>query len=254
MYNLISIGRFLLAFAILAFGIQHLMYAWSGTGLGPPWTPENRKFAYLAGAFLVVSGVSLASGKKVRMTAVILGVLMIVRAVFFYAPQLAKAPHDPGPWTSSFELLAFAGASLMLASISATGNVFRGRTDRVLQLFGRVLFVASLIVFGAQHFIYAGFIAGLIPTWIHGRLFWAYFVGGAFIATALATATGRQATLAAALLGTMFLVWVLILHGPRVAGAVTNSNEWTSLVVAIGMGGCAFLVAAVPMYNSRFRL
>jgi len=69
-------------------------------------------------------------------------------------------------------------------SISTSGNACRGRTDSALQLFGRVPFVASLIVFRAQHFICAGSIAA-------------------------------------------------------------HSN--VSLVVAMGMSDCAFLVAAVPM-------
>jgi hypothetical protein len=49
--------------------------------------------------------------------------------------------------------------------------------------------------------------------------------------------------LAASLLGLMFLLWVLLLHSPRVAGAAHNGNEWTSLFVALAMSGAAFLVA-----------
>ena len=45
-----------------------------------------------------------------------------------------------------------------------------------------------MIVFGAQHFMYASFIAFLIPAWIPGHLFWAYFTGTAFIAAGLSIA------------------------------------------------------------------
>jgi hypothetical protein len=75
-------------------------------------------------------------------------------------------------------------------------------------------------------------------------LFWAYFVGAAFVAAALAISTHIQARLAAILLGVMFLTWFLILHLPRVFAAPHNGNEWTSAFVALAMSGAAFLLAA----------
>jgi len=99
------------------------------------------------------------------------------------------------------------------------------------------------VIFGVQHFMYAKFIATLIPVWIPGHLFWAYFVGVAFVATALSIATKIQGRLAAALLGLMFLLWVIVLHAPRVVAAAHDGNEWTSAFVALAMSGGAFLVA-----------
>ena len=74
-------------------------------------------------------------------------------------------------------------------------------------------------------------------------MFWAYFVGVAFIAAALAIVSGRVGSLAATLLGTMFFLWVVMLHAPRVAHALHNANEWTSLFVALAMSGGAWIVA-----------
>jgi uncharacterized membrane protein YphA (DoxX/SURF4 family) len=156
-------------------------------------------------------------------------------------PKFTANPRDPGPWTSAFELLALAGASLVLLA------QFAGSTHRQpsawFQLAGRILFGGSLVVFGVQHVMYGAFVATLIPPWIPGRLFLAYFVGIAFFAASLAIVSGRVAALAATLLGAMFLSWVLILHAPRVAGASHNGNEWTSLLIALAMSGAAFMVA-----------
>jgi hypothetical protein len=52
--------------------------------------------------------------------------------------------------------------------------------------------------------------------------------------------------LAAMLLGTMFLLWVLVLHIPRVAGSPRNGDEVTSLFVALAMSGIAFALANMP--------
>jgi hypothetical protein len=79
---------------------------------------------------------------------------------------------------------------------------------------GGGLALLFLFVIGAQHFMHAHFVAGLIPDWIPGHLFWAYFVGMAFFASAIAIMFRVSAVPASALLGLIFLLWVLFLHLP----------------------------------------
>ncbi len=158
-----------------------------------------------------------------------LAILLFVRVLLAYVPRLAANIHDPGPWTSGSELLALCGAALVLAGVKKLG---------------RIPFAVPLMVFGVQHFLYARFIATLVPVWIPGRLFWAYFVGIAFLGAAVSIAAQKMmARLSAILLGLMFFLWVLIVHLPRVAAAPHNGNEWTSMFVALAMSGGALLVA-----------
>jgi positive regulator of sigma E activity len=91
--------------------------------------------------------------------------------------------------------------------------------------------------------MYARFVATLVPAWIPARLFWAYFTGIAFVAAAVSIATKRMLGMAAMLLGTMFFLWVVFLHAPRVTGAIRNGNEVTSLFVAVAMCGLSFVLA-----------
>jgi hypothetical protein len=117
---------------------------------------------------------------------------------------------------------------------------------------GRFFFGIPLVVFGIQHFMYGRFVATLVPSWIPGRLFWAYFVGVAFVAAAVSIATKKQAHWAATLLGIMFFLWVLLLHFPRVAAAPHNGDEWTSAFVALAMSGGAWMVAGtLPKEDTR---
>jgi hypothetical protein len=215
------------------FGIQYLVHALfsAGPGSGPPWAPAHPFWAFLTAIVSIAAAVCIAANIQVRCAAIVLAVTILARALLFYVPKLAANPHDPGPWTSGFELLALCGAALVLAG---------ARTSIKL---GRVLFAVSLVVFGVQHFLYAHFIATLVPSWILGHLFWAYFVGIAFVAAALSIATQIKIGLAATWLGIMFLLWVLVLHLPRVAAALHNGNEWTSLFVALAMSGGAFMLA-----------
>jgi uncharacterized membrane protein YphA (DoxX/SURF4 family) len=254
MKNLPTVGRILLAVAILAFGIQHVIYVSRGSGLGPPWTPEYKTVAFLIGVIFIFVGAALAIGRQVRSAALALSAVTLLRAVGCYAPRLVANIRDPGPWTSAFELLAISGISLILAAEWTEKHP--GQADNlrgVLLLSGRVLFAVSLVVFGIQHLMYGPFVAGLVPAWMPGHLFWAYFVGIAFLASALAIMTGRLASLAATLLGVMFFLWVLILHAPRVAAALHNENEWTSLFVALAMSGGAFVIAGAFVITSALR-
>jgi hypothetical protein len=61
---------------------------------------------------------------------------------------------------------------------------------RIRNLFtlGRFLFTILMIAFGPQHFMYAPFIAFLMPAWIPVRLFFAYFTRTAFIAAGISIA------------------------------------------------------------------
>jgi hypothetical protein len=215
------------------FGIQYLVHALfsAGPGSGPPWTPAHPFWAFSTAIVSIAAAVSIAANIQVRCAAIVLAVTILARALLFYVPKLAANPHDPGPWTSGFELLALCGAALVLAGAHTSIKL------------GRVLFAVSLVVFGVQHFLYAHFIATLVPSWILGHLFWAYFVGIAFVAAALSIATQIKIDLAATWLGVMFLLWVVVLHLPRVTAALHNGNEWTSLFVALAMSGGAFMLA-----------
>jgi uncharacterized membrane protein len=119
------------------------------------------------------------------------------------------------------------------------------------QAIGRILVTLSLVVFGVQHFIYGGFVATLVPAFMPGRLFWAYFVGVAFFAAAAGILYHLLARAAATMLGVMFFLFVLLLHIPRIIGNSTNGNEWTSGFVALAMCGGAWILASAAPLEER---
>jgi len=230
MDKLLFLGRYCFAIAFAAFGMQHFIYAKYAAGLGPPWIPGSPLRACFMGIALLIASIRIAANAKTRVTAMLLGFLLFLYFLLLYAPRFAANVHNPGPWTSGAEILALCGAAWVLAGIPAR--------------LGRYLFALTLTVFGVQHLLYAQFVATVVPSWIPGRLFWAYAVGIAFIATTLSIITSIKARLAATLLGIMFFTWVFILHLPRVVSAPHNGNEWTSAFVALAMCGGAWIVAA----------
>ena len=51
-------------------------------------------------------------------------------------------------------------------------------------------------------------------------------------------------------LGVMFLLWVAVLHAPRVATHLHNGDEWSSAFVALAMCGASFIVAGTMAKKS----
>jgi len=248
MDNLAKPGRILFAIPILAFGIQYFEYGRFQGGLPPvpPWAPGGSVLAYLTGAILIVAGVSMVINNRARLSATVLGIFFVACVALLHIIRLSSVIHNGNDRTRAVEALALGSAAWILAELLPSSGVSRAwdGLSRPLAKVGIYLFAISLVIFGAQHFMYAQFIATLIPAWIPGHLFWVYFTGVAFIATALAIVTGILASLGAALLGLMFLLWVLVLHAPRAFAAPRNGDELTSLFVAMAMCGSCFVIAA----------
>jgi uncharacterized membrane protein len=118
-------------------------------------------------------------------------------------------------------------------------------------MLARIFVAVSLVVFGVQHFIYGGFVATLVPAFMPGHLFWAYFVGVAFVAAAAGIFVEMLARPAATMLGVMFFLFVVLLHIPRIVGKSSDGNEWTSGFVALAMCGGAWILASAAPLEER---
>ena len=86
-------------------------------------------------------------------------------------------------------------------------------------LFGPLSFAIAMAIFGADHLVAAKFVATIVPSWIPGHLFWAYFAGFAFIAANSKPGYSIRWRLAASLLGVMIFIFVLTIHIPNFLAA-----------------------------------
>jgi uncharacterized membrane protein YphA (DoxX/SURF4 family) len=244
---LTKLGRIFFALPLLVFSVEYLARGrWQG-GMPPvpPWTHGEHIFSYVAGAILLVISISLLINKEARLSANILGLLFMFCVVFLHAAKhFSGIIHDGNTRTRAFETFALGGAAFILAA----------RLQRFLNppqlgqshaaVIGRYVYAFSMVIFGIQHFMYAQYIAFLIPKWMPAHLFLAYFTGTAFIAAGVAIAVHIFSRLASILLGLMFFLWVLTLHTPRVIASPHNTDELVSLFVALAFSGSSILLAA----------
>jgi len=135
-------------------------------------------------------------------------------------------------WTNPAKVLALLGGAILL--VAGTG--------RAATLAAGLLGV-FLLICGVQHFVYAGFVDTMVPTWIPpGLRFWTCFSGVALLAGGLGVMVPRTRRPAAILTGTMIFLWVLLLHLPR-SVELKNAFELAGTFEALAVAGVAWLVA-----------
>jgi uncharacterized membrane protein len=185
----LKIGRILFALSVVASGIYQLV-----TGRFVNLVPVNPAHlpppweVYLFGVLFVLIGVGLLVRRTVSAAAITLAVLLLV--LFFGFSLRATLP-------GVFEKAA-RGAPWALG--------------------------AFLAYCGALHFPYAKYVAGLIPSWIPGHMFWTYFAAIALIAGGIGVLVPRTARMAATLSGIMLFSWVFLVHIPLAISTHTVSE------------------------------
>jgi uncharacterized membrane protein len=231
-----SVARFFFAIAIIAFGIQHLVYGGFVTRVVPKlpaWIPRHHFWAYVTGVALICAGGGMLLPKRARTAGTLLGSLILLSFLVFYLPLLLASQPLGGLWTNAGKALALSGGAFLIA----------GSLPRTIPL-GRIFLSAFLILAGVQHFLFVAFVATLVPAWIPGRVFWTYFAGLALIAGGIGMLVPKLTRPAAMLSGIMIYLWVVLLHIPRALAAPRDSNETTAVFEALAIGATAFLVAA----------
>jgi len=123
--------------------------------------------------------------------------------------------------------------------------------DKIMP-FRRLFFAIPMAVFASEHFTATASIAGLVPRWIPAHPFWVYLVGLGFLCAALSIAILVQARLVAALLGSSFLIFVLVMDAPGVVKQPDNRFFWALALRQLAFSGGGFAFAMSP-WSTRTR-
>jgi len=118
--------------------------------------------------------------------------------------------------------------------------------EKILPL-GRLFFAIPMAVFGTDHLTDASNVARVVPSWMPAHLFWTYLVGVALIAAALSIILKRHARLAAILLGSMLLLFVVMMHIPNIVAQPREGILWVTALRDLAFSGSAFAFAGSQM-------
>ena len=177
-------GLLLIYLGVLNAVYPDSLLTWQPTPDGAPW---KMPFAFLSALILAVAGIGILLPQW-RTKGAMLGAAWVgLWALFLHLPHVV-ADHNVGALLGLGEASANA---LGLATL--TGCFDASRRAQLL----RLAFGLCLVIFGASHFVYAGFTAQMVPAWLPQRLGLAYLTGAIHALTGACLLAGIRVRLAA---------------------------------------------------------
>ena len=142
--------------------------------------------------------------------------------------------------------MCFAGLIYLVAGVFTLRKEISAARgwDKLITL-GCVFIAVPLAVFATEHFRGARFIQNMVPSWMPGHLFWAYFVGCALLAAATSLALRKFVRLSSTLLGLMFFLFVCMIYLPSLLRHPTNRFAWIYLLRDLSFSAGAWALAGL---------
>ena len=116
--------------------------------------------------------------------------------------------------------------------------------DRLIIL-GPLFIAAPLAAFAPEHFRGPEFVRNMVPSWMPGQVFWAYFVGCALLAAATSLAARKFMRLSATMLGLMFFLFVCMIYLPSVLRHPGSRFAWIFLLRDLSFAAGAWALAGL---------
>jgi uncharacterized membrane protein YphA (DoxX/SURF4 family) len=262
MKELIKIGRFFYGIGLVALGIHQLIIKKFRSELlspFPAWAHHNSIFPILIGIALIFAGIIISGLFKIKFidtkkVCLYLGFCFLAVVLASHLPYMIMLSADKAPnfqvWIDALEELTYSGGAFVMAgsftenSSARAEKNFTSLLEKLIPC-GRVFYSILMIVFGFSHFLFADFIATLVPKWLPAPLFWTYFFGAALIIAGLFIIFKILIKPIAILLAFMLLLFFLFFHIPDAIAnpSAGGGNEIVRALIALLFCGIALVIA-----------
>ncbi len=215
--KVILFGPLFYAAPLAAFGTEHFTLTAGIASIVPSWIPWHAFWAYFVGACFIAAGLSLATGIQARLAASLLALTFFLFVVLMDAPAWAQNPRDRFATALMLRELAFSGGPLALAA-SLTGPQ-HPRRAAILATIARYFVAIPVLYYSFEQFVHADHVPGipleaLTPAWIPGHSIWTYLTAVVYAVAGPLLLAGRKPRAAAAWLGLIVLVTILVVYVP----------------------------------------
>jgi uncharacterized membrane protein len=210
----IQLGRVFVAAPLATFGGLHLAAAQGLSQMVPAWIPWHLFWTYVVGFALIATALSLIFNRMVRWSALLAGCMLLAFVAILHLPEAFAQMHDRFRWTVVLRECGF-GAGLLALAGSVSPPAPRWTW---LVTAGRLMFAATALFFGVQHFLHPEHVPGvplerLTPAWALPRV-WGYLIGAVLLISGALLLINRWAREAAAWLGVAVAVTVVVIYIP----------------------------------------
>jgi uncharacterized membrane protein YphA (DoxX/SURF4 family) len=220
----VTLTRLCIAIPLVIFGAEHLSSQQTLLALVPSYMPARIFWVYFVGFALIAASLSIATGRQVRWSGLLYGMMMFLFVAMLHLPGAVKAGGRI-PWTIVFREMSFGGAGFVLAGIALSRE--RVGEGRSLIAAGRVPIAVAAIFFGVQHFLHPLGLPGVplvkeMPTGIPARAFIDYVTGALLVVAGICFLLVRKTRVAATIVGAWIMLLVLVIYGPVLIGALAD--------------------------------
>jgi len=246
--RVIAFGPFFFGWPLAVFGAQHIVFLKDVVNGVPAWMPWHLFWALLVGIGLIAAALSLTTGIRSELAALLVGVMLFCFVLMIYVPNLVENWGDLAV-TQLLRDLSIGGGALALAgSLAKNGKWSRFGWIGVV---GRYFFAVGLLDFGVENFVhpeYAPIVPEpnlMMPAWIPAHIVYAWLTGTILVVCGVAMLLNWRTRLAGAVAGIAFFALVLSFYLPMeiVHPSIEISGELDQLAQALAMSGAALLVA-----------
>jgi putative oxidoreductase len=121
MQAIYSLGRWLFVLPFAVFGLFHFMNAKAmADSVVPPYFPAKEIFVYLTGVALIAAAISMATGKKDGLAALLLAGFLLLVVLTVHVPNAMDPMKGQMALTLMMKDIALIGSALMYAGYLAT--------------------------------------------------------------------------------------------------------------------------------------
>ena len=107
----------------------------------------------------------------------------------------------------------------------------------------RYLYAIPFGIFGVMHFMNGSEMAGMVPSFIPGGVFWVYLVGVCLLAACVSIIIEKYTKIACLLLALLLIIFVLTMHLPGVLNEATMQASMPMLLKDAALAGAALILA-----------
>lgn len=115
----------------------------------------------------------------------------------------------------------------------------------------RWLYGLPFVVFGLIHFMSGDKMAGMVPSFIPGGVFWIYLTGAGLVAAGVSLVSGKVAGPAALLLAVMLGIFVLTMHLPALGNPEMAQMTMPNLLKDVALAGAALHFSGIFFAKSH---